>query len=156
MKKYNSDNASCNYFIRHILNSRFLVVISIFLFNASFAQKGRNITEAPNPECYAKVGNIKSRTVQKKIFCAQEGIIAFIKISLSHWEPIVVNSFSVLILRDSSVVFQYKNTGNKFESSLRSAFQNLQSNDSILIYSIDTRLADKKTIFLNPLELKIE
>lgn len=156
MKKYNSDNASCNYFIRHILNSSFLVVISIFLFNAAIAQKDRIITEAPNPECFAKVGNIKNRTVQKKVFSEQEGIIAYIKVSPTHWEPIVVNSFSVLILRDSSVVFQNKNTGNKFETSIRAVFQNLQSNDSVLIYSIDTRLADKKTMFLNPLEFKIK
>lgn len=81
----------------------------------------------------------------------QEGVIAFSKINVSHWEPIVVNSFLLIILRDTSVVFQYKNNGNKFENAIRSAFHNLQGNDSILIFSIRARLANGEIVFLSPL-----
>lgn len=148
-----------NYYFFSIgwgLKIQILTAITIIFVNYVYAQNNKNAAVAQKSEFIAKVGNIENRNVQKGEFKLQEGVIAFSKINVSHWEPIVVNSFLLIILRDTSVVFQYKNNGNKFENAIRSAFHNLQGNDSILIFSIRARLANGEIVFLNPLEFNIE
>lgn len=128
----------------------------MLLFNTAIAQNTNKTTADQDSVCIARLGNIKSRSVPKKVFTAQEGVTAYIRINTSHWEPTILNSFSIIVLRDSSVVFQHKNDGKRFNSRVKAAFQELQSNDTVLIFNIQTQLPDGKTMILDPLEFKIE
>lgn len=139
-----------------VFKNKTITAMAIILFNTAFAQESISALKQKNPEYIAKVGNMRNHFAPLKEFRAQEGISAFVKISASHWEPIVVDSFLFMISRNDSVIFQYKNRGYKFENLVKSALGNLHKNDSILIYGIYARGASGEKILLNPLEFLIE
>ena len=133
-----------------------LPLITILFFNITCAQRGVNKLGKKDTECVAKLGNIHTRHVESREFKAQERGAGFIRISHCHWEPVSVNRFSLMVLRDTPIVFRYNNRGGKFDNALKSGFQKIQSHDSVLFFDIYAKLADGKEAILNPLEFKIE
>lgn len=142
--------------VGHILKIKALIATAILFFNVACAQRSINALGKKDLECVARLGNIRTHNIQYKEFKAQQGITAFIRINASHWEPISINKFSLIVLRDTSIVFKYDNRGGKFEDSVKSALQKVQSNDSILFFRIYAKLPNGSDILLNPLEFKIE
>ena len=125
----------------------------IFLFTVSFNQSFGQII---NPTHVAYIGGIENGPVKRGFFLAQQGVGAMRKITMEHWEHITVDSFSVIIKRDTSVIYQYRNKGNLFEKDLQAIFKNLRNNDTVLIFDINATDLDRKHIYISPLEYKIE
>jgi hypothetical protein len=78
------------------------------------------------------------------------------RINNNHWEPITVDSFDIIILRDTSQILFFRNKGNKFEETLRTQLKSLMINDRVLIFDIYTKDYPGISVYLNPLEYKIE
>ncbi len=129
------------------------ISIFLFLFTISCYQSFGQII---NPTHLAYIGGIESGSVRRGFFLAQEGVGAMRKITAEHWEHITVDSFSVIIKRDISVAYQYKNKGNLFEEGLQTIFKDLRVNDIVLIFNINATDLDRKSVYLSPLEYKIE
>ena len=109
-----------------------------------------------NPKYVALVGGIGSGYIKRGQFLAEQGVMGMRKISAHHWEPIPVDSFTLMILRDTSTLHLYRNVGNHFEPSLKLLLKGLKINDNILIFNIHARDYGNKKVYLSPLEYKIE
>ena len=109
-----------------------------------------------NPKYVAHVGIVGSGTMKRNQFLAAPGVGGLRKISAHHWEPIPVDSFTLIILRDTFTLHLYRNVGNYFEPSLKLLLKDLQTNDKVLIFNIYGRDYGNKKVYLSPLEYKIE
>ena len=109
-----------------------------------------------NPKYVAQVGGKGSGNMIKGEFLVQQGVGGLRKLSATHWEPIQVDSFQILVLRDTSVVLRYSNKGNLFEAKLKILLKKLMVSDRILIYDIYATDVGSIKVYLSPLEYKIE
>ena len=106
-------------------------------------------------EYEARIGNLREYEVAKTKLIAQKGILAQMRINDHHWEAIEVVEYSVMIIRMDTCLATYKNNGREFEDSLKALLQKSTKNDRILFFSICCKLADGKTLFVQPLECKL-
>jgi len=72
-----------------------------------------------------------------------------------HAEPITVDSFNVLVMRDTSIIISRKNKGAAFAKELKQLFDDLKVGDKVLAYDIYATMTKQK-ILINPLEYLIE
>ena len=109
-----------------------------------------------NPQYVAQVGGVSSCSMKRGQFLAQQGVVGKIKINSSHWESIPVDSFNLVVIRDTATILNHHNIGNHFDPYLKSELQQLQINDRILIFSIYAHDYTKARVYLSPLEFAIE
>ena len=110
----------------------------------------------PIPKPIAMVGAYENgSTVAKGGFCVQQGVAAFIS-GLSFELTFKVLNFSVIILHDSTIVFNAKQTGNVFDEKLLTAFKAMDPGSIVVIADIWAVGPDSKRIKLDPLEYIIE
>jgi len=109
-----------------------------------------------NPQYVAQVGGEWSGLMKKGLFLAQSGVRAYRKMNSSHWEPLTVDSFTVSVFRDTSLVFTFKNIGNIFSEDLKVHFKTMIPGDNVVIFDIYSTDAGNKKLFLQPLEYLIE
>ena len=109
-----------------------------------------------NPKYVAQVGGIGSGKMTRGQFLAQEGVGGRRRMTQDHWEPIVIESFSLIIIRDTVILVQYKNHGNFFEANLRKAMTALKPRDLVLIFNIYARDYGDKIVQPPPLQYEIE
>lgn len=97
-----------------------------------------------NPKYAATIGGEWSGPMIKGQFLAQNGVGASQKVNSYHWEKIKVDSFSISVFRDSTMVFMYKNTGNIFEEGLKLLLKSIVAGDKVLVFDIHCRDLEKK------------
>ena len=105
---------------------------------------------------YATVGGHKSGEIILGAFKAQQGVGGHHYTKGHHWESSLVDGFKIIVLRDSSMLFSYQNTGNKFDSLLITRFKVLKPGDRIIIHDIWATWYGLPKIFLQPLEYIIK
>ncbi len=108
------------------------------------------------PKFIAQVNGTGSGLMKRGQFLAQQGVGAQRKITSYHSEPIPVDSFTLLIQRDTSILFLFRNKGNMFAEDLKTKMKSIQRNDRVLIFNIYAHNVDGNVLFLSPLEYKIE
>lgn len=74
----------------------------------------------------------------------------------NHWEPMPVDSFCIVIIRDTLAIARIKNKGQFFTSDAKAQMSKLAVKDRVLIYDIYGRDFGGKTVFIRPIELIIE
>ena len=102
------------------------------------------------------VGGKESGQIRRGEFLAQQGVGGMRYIAGNHWENIPIDSFSIVIIRDTVVIAQVKNKGQIFASDTRAQLNKMTANDRVLIYDVFGRDYDGKTVFVRPVELIIE
>jgi hypothetical protein len=63
-----------------------------------------------------------------------------------------VDSFSIIIIRDSTIIFRSQNIGNLFDNNFKKQIEKIQINDKMLLFNIWGTDYDGKKVFLDPLE----
>ena len=115
------------------------------------------VTGQMNAKYAARVGGEWSGSMKKGYFLAQTGVGASQKITFDHWESISVDSFTLTVFRDTSVLFIFKNIGNVFNKDLVILLKTIVPGDRVLIFDIYSRdLSREKKLLLQPLEYLIE
>ncbi len=109
-----------------------------------------------NPQYVAQVNGASSGNMSKGTFAAQQGVGAMRKITQFHWEPILVDSFTIIIVSDTIVQLYHKNIGQHFDSTVLVALKKLQANDLVLIFEIYGRDYGDKKVSLSPLQFRIQ
>jgi len=126
--------------------------LSLLLAFSSFQQGlGQSL-----PGYVAMIGGREGGPINREAFLAQQGIAAMRYISGNHWEPIPVDSFSLVIIRNAAVLTRVHNKGQLFTAGTRAQLRHLTSHDKVLIHSIYGRGLDNITVFIKPLEFIIE
>lgn len=108
------------------------------------------------PKCAAMVGGKESGKIRRGEFLAQQGVGGMRYIAGNHWERIPIDSFSIVIIRDTVVIAQIKNKGQIFTSEAKAQMDKIAVNDRVLIYDIYGRAYGDKTVFVRPIELIIK
>lgn len=101
------------------------------------------------------VGGKKGGQITRNEFLAQQGVGGMRYIAEGHWEPIPIDSFCILIVRDTTVIARIKNKGQIFTSEAKAHFSKLAVNDRILIYDVYGRDYGDKTVAAVSIELVI-
>jgi len=109
-----------------------------------------------NPKYVAEVGAVRNSRITRGEFLVQMGVSGQRRITQHHWEPIVIDSFTLIVIRDTVVLVQYKNHGDFFEANLRKAMTALKTNDLVLIFNIYGRDVGDKLVQPPPLQYEIE
>ena len=113
-----------------------------------------DIRETPDPE--PNVGGLSKGAISKGFLIAQQGVGAsLIVTSYGHRESILVDSFTVIILRNKNIIFSENNNGNIFNHSVRIAFESLQKGDKVIVANIAGRTYNS-TVTLRPIEFAIK
>jgi hypothetical protein len=107
-------------------------------------------------EMRATVGGFKSDSVSKFRIIGSAGMSGRFKVTDDHWEAARVDSFSVMILRDTAIIFRFRNVGMLFQKELKSAFQSLIPQDRVLFYRIYATDPYLRNRLLDPLEYVIQ
>jgi len=108
------------------------------------------------PKYAAMVGGKESGQIRRGEFLAQQGVGGMRYIAGNHWERIPIDSFCIVIMRDTAAIAQIKNKGQIFTFDSKAQLSKLAVNDRVLIYDIYGRDYDGKTVFIRPIELIIE
>ncbi|HEY4876753.1 MAG TPA: hypothetical protein VIH86_14335 [Puia sp.] len=66
-----------------------------------------------------------------------------------------IDSFYVMIIRDTTIIFKFKNIGQMFKNDLKNVIKTVEVYDKILFYDIWGTDYDGTKIFLNPLEYRL-
>jgi hypothetical protein len=103
----------------------------------------------------ALIGVREGGSIKKGELLAQQGVRGMRLIADNHWESIPVDSFSIIVLRDSVTILSKRNTGAFFTESLKSDLKNLTTNDKIIIYRISARDYGDKQVSIRPLEFTV-
>jgi hypothetical protein len=103
------------------------------------------------PKSEAWVGGRVSGYFTKIVFQNQDSINADRFCSGVRKET-QIDSFSIIIIRDTSIIFRLKNIGSKFENSLKSVIKEAKVNDKVLFFDIWGTDYDKNRVHLDPLE----
>jgi hypothetical protein len=125
-----------------------LIAFAHLMHNDSFGQAF--------PKYAAMVGPKESGQMIRGEFLAQQGVIGLRFIKGNHWEPIPIDSFSIVVIRDTAIVMQLKNIGQTFTDYSKAQLKKVMVYDRILIYNIHGRDYGDKPVFLRPVELVIE
>ncbi|MFT3911658.1 MAG: hypothetical protein QM737_19705 [Ferruginibacter sp.] len=115
------------------------------------------------PDFEAYVGTRSSGSYYRPLFILQDSINVFINYhNLSEkkgslkYRIINIDSFSILVLRNDSVIFRSKNKGYIFESGLKNIVSKALVGDRVIIYDINAMDYDGTKIQLNPLEYLVD
>jgi hypothetical protein len=108
------------------------------------------------PKYAAMIGGKESGQIKRGELLAQQGVGGMRYIAGNNWERIPVDSFCIVVMRDTVVLAQIKNKGQNFTSDTKAQLSNLAVNDRVLIYYIYGRDYGDKTVFIRPIELIIE
>jgi hypothetical protein len=128
-----------------------LILSLLFAFlvqNHSFGQT--------SPKYAAMVGGKESGQIKRGEFLAQQGVGGMRFIAGNHWERIPIDSFSIVVLRDTSIILQLKNIGQVFTDNSKNELKKLMASDRVLIYNIHGRDYGNKSVSIRPVELIIE
>lgn len=131
-----------------IFKSILLLIIAFKMHNYSFAQA--------LPKYAAMVGSKESGYIKRGEFLAQQGIGGMRFIGGNHWERIPIDSFSIVVIRDTAIVIQLSNIGQTFTDYSKAQLKKLMVDDRVLIYNIHGRDYGEKPVFIRPVELIIE
>ncbi len=113
------------------------------------------VKEIPDPE--PEIGGISKGTIKKGFLMAQQGVGASVLMtSYGHKEHIQVDSFTIVIFRNKSIIFSNDNIGNIFNHSITTAFESLQTGDKITITNIKATTVTSTTLSLRPIEFDIQ
>jgi hypothetical protein len=115
-----------------------------------------NVFAQSIPKFGAEVGVKEGGTIAKGEFLAQQGVRGLRHISNSHWESIPIDSFNIVALRDTVMIFCKKINGQLFTDDLRSELKSLKSKDKIIIYDIFGKDYGEKVVSIRPLEFRLE
>jgi hypothetical protein len=133
--------------------------ISIFSTKSSITKRTGTVyftvKQAPDPE--PEVGGLSKGIIKKGFLMAQQGVSASILItSYGHKENIQIDSFTVVIFRNTNIVFNNNNIGAIFEHLTKTAFESLQAGDKITITNIKATTITSTTLSLRPIEFDIQ
>lgn len=134
-----------------------LAKIQITIKNGKTLKKIKEVTllvESP-PLPIAHVGGLSGGTIRKGALAAQQGVAANAEPSLGFELSYKIESFSTIIIRNDSVVFNKKNNGNVFAKETSEALKNLQKDDTVLFTKIVCKSPDNIRWSLKPLEFSI-
>ncbi len=126
--------------------------LSSFLFHISTQE----LCAQEIPRVDAMVGAGKSGFIKARDFEVQLGVRALRWIDNVEAVPSKeVDSFTLCVMRETSIIFYRKNTGAYFNPDIKQFIKNLKAGDKVLIYDIYTTIMNKK-ILISPLEYLIE
>ncbi len=151
------EKEGCNFL--YFSNKVGIDTISVFVSKSGVIKKIAAVyffvKEVPDPE--PDIGGLNKGLIKKGFLLAQQGVGAsFLVTSYGHREHITVDSFTVMIFRNNSIIFHSNNNGNIFNQSIKTAFQSLQSGDKITITNIKATIPTSPNLLLRPLEFEIE
>jgi hypothetical protein len=129
------------------LKSRFILYIFTFILLSIKAK-----SQCPKSEAW--VGGRLSGEFVKIVFQNQEHIGADRFCSGIRRET-SIDSFQVMIIRDTAIIFKFKNIGQSFNSDFKIAIKAVEVNDKILFYDIKGTDYDRSKVYLNPLEYRL-
>ena len=127
----------------------FFILVALFKVNPVNSQTIR-------PTVLAAVGGKSSDSVSKNQISLQEGVSGHWKVTEDHWEKMIIDSFSLMILRDTMIIFKHRNFGNRFDQKIKTALGNLAKGDRVLLFNIYGNDPNRNKIFLSPLEYVIK
>ena len=93
--------------------------------------------------------------MQRGTFIAQQGVEGMRFISGNHWESLPIDSFTLMIQRDTVILYKQKVNDQYFNENLKEELKIIQTGDRILIFNIYGYGIDKKTVFIRPIEFII-
>jgi|GEM_PF-4407988 len=108
------------------------------------------------PKYAATFGGKESGLIKRGEFLAQNGIGGMRWIGGNHWERIPIDSFSIIIIRDSVTLVNKKIKGQVFTEDLRQIPTGLTSNDRVIFYGIYAKNYNNQQVLIRPIELIIE
>ena len=103
----------------------------------------------------ASIYGLKGGTISKNILLGQQGVSGSFYIAANHWEICTIEKFDIMILRNGKILSNISNVGNNFTEETRSAINETQSGDIILVVGI-IGCIDKQGGNLAPLQFTIE
>ncbi|MGQ0739204.1 MAG: hypothetical protein ACT4OJ_09115, partial [Bacteroidota bacterium] len=115
-----------------------------------------NLSGQSFPKYAATVGGKESGLIKRGEFLAQTDIGGIRWIGGNHWERIPIDSFSIIIIRDSVTILNQKIKGQIFTGDLRQKFTELRINDRVIFYGIYASNYNNQQVFIRPVELIIE
>ena len=148
------DKIGChyNYFPDSVSDTKIEVYVIKNKKQRKVGESYLRVRNLPLPR--AHIGGFSGGEISKGNFLAQMGIGNYyseIHIEISY----LIKSFIVLTIRDRKVLFQQSNDGNMFSATLKSAMQQLLTNDRVSIINIVAQGPDGKEVYLNPIEFTI-
>ena len=112
------------------------------------------ILSIKEPTAYFLIGQSKGGIVKRNKFITQDYVrVESYDFNCSQHYPFLIDSFFVQIVRNSSIIFEVWNHGNKLSHELKQEFENLQLDDQIIISNISgytpfrRRLIESITVF---------
>lgn len=108
------------------------------------------------PRFTASVGGQEGGNMSRGSFLVQQGVGGLWHVADDHWERLQIDSFSLLVQRDTTILFNRKNKGNLFEPQLTERMKMILAGDRVLVYNIYGRDVDGKVVLIRPLEFIIE
>jgi hypothetical protein len=77
-------------------------------------------------------------------------------IANNHWEHIPIDSFTIILVRNTITILHKKIVGQLFSENLKAELRSVTTNDKIIIYNIFGRDYGDKIVSIRPLEFTIE
>lgn len=130
-----------------LINSSHILLIIAFL---ALPFKGK----AQCPKSDAWVGGRLSGDFVKIVFQNQDQINADRFCSGVKRET-RIDSFQVLIMRDTTIIFKIKNVSQRFNGDFKNFIKSVEVKDKIIFYDIWGTDYDGAKIYLDPLEYRI-
>jgi hypothetical protein len=128
------------------------LILSLMLAFLSY----RQVFGQSMPKYAAMVGGNASGQIRRDEFLAQQGVGGMRYIAGNHWEHIPIDSFFIIIIRDTAVIAQIKNKGQIFTPNAKAQLSKLLVNDRVLIYNMYGRDYGDKVVSVRPIEFIIE
>ena len=117
----------------------------------------RNLYVKPVPKPIAQVGPYESGSqVPKTGLSVQEGVAAYATNELGFDLTYKVDSFTIVIMYDSTVQFSSRRASNRFDDKIYEAFKAMQPGSIVLVANTWVKGYDGKPIKLDPLEYVIK
>ena len=108
------------------------------------------------PKYTAIVGGQEGGSIARGAFLAQQGVGGMRFLAGNHWEPIRIDSFSIVVQRDTAIVFKNKVIGQIFDTKLKERMKEIIKGDRIIICNIYGHGPENIPIFIRPIEFIIE
>jgi GldM C-terminal domain len=104
----------------------------------------------------AYVGGLEGGQISKGAFSVQGGVGAGPEPNLGFELSLEVTYFTIIIIRNDSVLFCRKNNSYLFDTATKEILKSLQNDDTVLITKIMCRMADDSLKAAKPLEFYIK
>jgi hypothetical protein len=66
-----------------------------------------------------------------------------------------IDSFQVMVIRGTQIIFKFKNIGQRFKNDFKNAIKMAEVNDKVLFYDIIGTDFDGTKVYLNPIEYRL-